>query len=297
MPRDLPLDIQRLPLDLAAVADVRAWYARSLDGPTFTADPLLIRKSRHTFAELADSNFQAWWPLLQTEFTDLGVPWQGADAVKLLLLVQSAGAWAGSESENDGLTRPGDAGHIPGGNRGGFVIIGDSSVGGMLTGACPTDGIQRGTAWWCNWDTYRGTMAHELGHTWGLPHPDAIRPDTSAGRWDCDRDGNTVLQCRWNFPYDSLLTYERTHLRSLRFFTEAPEPRYTLLTELLPTRRTGDVEIRRPAVAPAADVEPVVWVDDAAGFGATGYVWALVLSAGAAAEWRLPPGCRQLALR
>jgi hypothetical protein len=60
---------------------------------------------------------KAWWPLLQTEFGDLGVRWQGPGAVKPLLLVQGAGAWAGSESENDGLTRPGDAGRIPGGNK------------------------------------------------------------------------------------------------------------------------------------------------------------------------------------
>ena len=30
------------------------------------------------------------------------------------------------------------------------------------------------TAWWCSGSTYRGTVAHELGHTWGLPHPDVF---------------------------------------------------------------------------------------------------------------------------
>jgi len=295
VPRDLPFDSRRLPFDLAAIADVRAWYARVLRGLTFTADPLVVRRSRSTFMELADSNFQAWWPLLQQEFTDLGVPWKGADGVKLLLLVQGAGAWAGAESENDGLQRRDDAGRIAGGSMGGFALIGDSSVGGLVAGVCPTDGLQRGTAWWCNWDTYRGTITHELGHTWGLPHPDAIRPDSTAGPWNCPRDGETVLQCHWGFPTDSLLTYEQTHLRSLRFFTDAPEPRYRLLAEMLPTRSVGDVRLRRPAVAHAADVNLPVWVDDLTGQGATGFPWAVVIGADGAVEWRLPAGCHVLA--
>jgi hypothetical protein len=71
------------------------------------------------------------------------------------------------------------------------------------------DGTRNGTVWWCAWDTYRGTIAHELGHTWGIPHPDAFKApgvDGSPGRWDCSVDGNTVMQCHWGFPQDSLLT-------------------------------------------------------------------------------------------
>jgi hypothetical protein len=298
-PADYTYDARRLPFTLTAVDDVRAWYGRALGGVTFVAEPVVVRRSRHAFSELADSNFQAWWPLLQTEFADLGRPWNDSADLKLLMLVHGAGAWAGGDSENGGLTARDQAGRVPAGNLGGFVVIGDSSVGGLLAGVCPTDGIQRGTAWWCNWDTYRGTIAHELGHTLGLPHPDALRPppDTSPRRWDCAVEGNTVLQCHWGFPYDSLLPYEREHLRSLRFFRQAAaDAPYHDLAEQLPLAATGDVRIRRPGPAHAADAgDGLLWVDDAQGSGATGFPWGVSLPPGASLTWSAPPGCGLLA--
>jgi hypothetical protein len=283
VPKDHSFDPRRLALNLAALEDVRAWYARALGGRTFVAEPLSVQRSRHTFAELADSNFQQWWPLLDQEFADYGLPWNRESDVKLLFLAQAAGAWAGADSENGGIGSAAEAGRVPKGNLGGLVVIGDSSVGGLLTGACPLDGVQRGTAWWCNWDTYRGTIAHELGHTWGIPHPDAFKArvnDSTPGRWDCATDGNTVMQCHWGFPDDSLLRYERVHLESLRYFRPPDGRGYLLLADLPPTLLEGDVRIRRPGTAPARDAaDAVVWVDDTTG-AATGYPWAVVIAGG-----------------
>ena len=299
LPADYTYDARRLEFTLTAVDDVRAWYGRAMGGATFVAEPLVVRRSRHTFAELADSNFQAWWPLLQTEFADLGRPWKDSADIKLLMLVHGAGAWAGADSENGGLHARDEAGRVAAGNLGGFVVIGDSSVGGLLAGVCPTDGIQRGTAWWCNWDTYRGTIAHELGHTFGLPHPDALRPppDTVPRRWDCGVEGNTVLQCHWGFPYDSLLPYEREHLRSLRFFRQpAAVAPYHHLVEQLPLAASGDVRIRRPGAALAADAgDGLLWIDDASGPGATGFPWGVSLPPGASVTWLVLAGCGLLA--
>jgi len=299
LPRDYAFDARRLAFDLAAVKDVQAWYGRALDGVTFVAEPLTVRWSRHAFAELADSNFQAWWPLLGREFADLGRPWSDTSDIKLLLLVHGAGAWAGADSENGGLERRTDAGRVPAGSLGGLVVIGDSAVGGLLARVCPSDGVQRGTAWWCNWDTYRGTIAHELGHTFGLPHPDALRPppDTAPRRWDCAVEGNTVLQCHWGFPYDSLLPYEREHLRSLRFFQQAADRRaFRLLAEELPATATGGARLRRPALAHAADSgDGVAWVDDAPpSEGAAGFPWAVTLPDGAAIAWPVGDRCGTL---
>lgn len=295
VPKDHGFDARRLALNLAALEDVRAWYARALDGPTFVAEPFIVQRSRHTFAELTDSNFQAWWPLLDAEFADYGVPWNRESDVKLLILAQAAGAWAGADSENGGIEAPADAGRVPKGQFGGLVVIGDSSVGGLLTGVCPLDGVQRGTAWWCNWDTYRGTIAHELGHTWGIPHPDAFQPkpnDSTPARWDCAVDGNTVMQCHWGFPHDSLLGYERMHFRSLRYFRPTEGRGYTLLADLPPSSLQGDVRIRRPATAPAHDAgDGVTWVDDATTGAATGYPWAVVTATGAVAWAADDLGC------
>jgi hypothetical protein len=77
IPQDLVFDYRRLRLHVQAVQDVRRWYGRALNGPTFDADPVIVHQSRHTFDEFAADDFQAWWPLLQQEFADLGLPQMG----------------------------------------------------------------------------------------------------------------------------------------------------------------------------------------------------------------------------
>jgi hypothetical protein len=296
VPADHAFDPRRLQLNAQAVADVRQWYARALGGPTFTADPIIVHRSRHTFAELAADDFQAWWPLLEAEFRDLGVPWNDHSDVKLLMLAQAAGGWAGGDSEDGGIETPGEAGKTAHGSLGGLVVIGDSSVAGVLAGACPSDGIAGGTVWWCNWDTYRGTIAHELGHTWGIPHPDAFLPRGPEGaerRWDCAVDGNTVMQCHWGFPHDSLLDYERRHLRSLRYFVEGKADAYASLVDILPDSASGTRTVRRPGTA-RDSVSAAAWVRHPGG-GLTGYPSSVTLGTGAWIRWRLPGRCGLLA--
>jgi hypothetical protein len=290
VPRDLSPDLRRLRLHAVALADVQQWYARALAGPTFGADPLIVHRSRHTFAELAADDFQAWWPLLDAEFAELGLAWNDSSDVSLLFLVQGAGGWAGADSENGGIDSVAQAGDGVRGNLGGLALIGDSSVAGILTGACPVDGVDGGTIWWCNWNTYRGTIAHELGHTWGIPHPDAFLapgPDGERRRWDCAVDGDTVMQCHRNFPYDSLLSYEAAHFRSLRFFREGADRAHGLLVERLPTEVTGAVRIVRPATA-LDTAAGIAWIEHPAQGSATGYPWSVVLEPGARAVWSVP---------
>jgi hypothetical protein len=220
VPADLSVEPQRLDLQIRAVRDVQLWYADRLGGLTFRADPLIVQRSRHTFAELAGNNFQNWWPLPDKEFADFGLPWNDSSQFKLLILAQAAGAWAGADSENGGIQSEEDAGSPRRGALGGLAVVGDSSIGGILAGVCPRTGTaswqkpEGGTAWWCNWNTYRGTVAHELGHTFGVPHPDAFRPG-----FRCDSTVITNMQCHWAWPADSLLPFEARHLKSLVFFT------------------------------------------------------------------------------
>jgi hypothetical protein len=220
VPADLPVEPQRLDLQIRAVRDVQQWYADRLGGLSFRADPLLVHRSRHTFAELAANNFQNWWPLPDKEFADYGLPWNDSSQFKLLILAQGAGAWAGADSENGGIQSEEDPGPPQRGAFGGLAVVGDSSIGGILAGVCPRTSTaswqkpEGGTAWWCNWNTYRGTVAHELGHTFGVPHPDAFRPG-----FRCDSTVITNMQCHWAWPADSLLPFEARHLISLDFFT------------------------------------------------------------------------------
>ena len=251
--------------------DVRRWYGRVTAGRTFVSEPLTVQISRHSFAELSADSFQAWWPLLQRELADYGWSWNRRARFKLLFLTHEAGAWAGSDSENGGIDSTSQAGRVDKGNWGGLAIIGDSSVGGVLGGVCPE--VSRGkadstvaTAWWCSGSTYRGTVAHELGHTFGLPHPDAFRP----GFRCADSTAYTIMQCHWWWGRAGLLDYEITHLRSLDFFRFDTLPAYEMLTESCqPSAITS--QLRR-----FEQGDSLTWVDGRG--GGTGYLWAVILS-------------------
>lgn len=256
---------------VAVLEDVRRWYGQVTGGRTFVYEPLTVQVSRHAFAELAADSFQAWWPLLQREFADYGWSWNARARFKLLLLTHGAGAWAGSDSENGGIESTSQAGRVDKGNWGGLAVIGDSSVGGVLAGVCPE--VSRGkadsagaTAWWCSGSTYRGTVAHELGHTFGLPHPDAFRP----GFRCADSTAYTIMQCHWWWGRAGLLDYEVTHLRSLDFFQFDTLPAYEMLTE---SCQLSAVSTQRRRFERG---DSLTWVDGRG--GGTGYLWAIILA-------------------
>ena len=260
VPRDLAVSRERLSLTVNALDAVRLWYGRVLGGKTFDLDPIVVQVSRHRFAEFAADSFQAWWPLLQSEFQAYGQDWEDDDT-KMLWIAHGAGAWAGADSENGGIDSIAEAGKVPDGDRGGLAVIGDSTLGGYLAGVCPDSG-RTGTAWWCSWHTFMGTVAHELGHTWGLPHPDAFFP----GFRCADSTAWSNMQCHWGFPFDSLLPYEQAHLRSLRFF----QSRDDSVPFQLVSRRMD----LGPGVTRFNAEDSLLWVDGRG--GGTGYLWGVI---------------------
>lgn len=284
LPADEPFSSDRLKLQVEAVRDVQAWYAARLGGVSFYAEPLVVQRSSHAFAELAGNDFQNWWPLPAAEFDAWGQPWNDSSTVKLLILAQGAGAWAGADSENGGILTESEAGVSQAGHLGGLAVIGDSSIGGVLAGVCPRSGQatwrrpETGTAWWCNWNTYRGTVAHELGHTFALPHPDAFRPG-----FRCDSIVITNMQCHWAWPADSLLPFEAAHLRSLPVFgSDALDAWRAAAPDSV---RNGD----RIVFDESGDL---LWL--AGRGGGTGYLWGASLrgETGAATQFTAPPDAR-----
>lgn len=261
VPRDMALSRERLELTVKALESVRQWYGRVLRGATFSYDPIVVQVSSHPFAEFAADSFQAWWPLLQSEFQGYGQNWEDDDT-KMLWIAHGAGAWAGADSENGGIDSISEAGRVPDGDLGGLAVIGDSSLGGYLAGVCPDSG-RTGSAWWCSWYTFMGTVAHELGHTWGLPHPDAFIP----GFRCADSTAWSNMQCHWGFPFDSLLPFEQTHLRSLRHFHYRSE---AAPFELLSRRSDLGPRVTRFN----AESDSLLWVDGRG--GGTGYRSGLV---------------------
>jgi hypothetical protein len=270
VPRDLAVPRAGIAYHVRVLEDVRRWYGEVLGGRTFVAEPLTVQASRFTFAQLAADSFQAWWPLLQQEFADYGWSWNRRAKFKLLFLTHGAGAWAGSDSENGGIDSTADAGRVDKGNWGGLAVIGDSSVGGVQAGVCPE--IAHGkadstvaTAWWCSGSTYRGTVAHELGHTFGLPHPDAFQK----GFRCADSTAYTIMQCHWWWGRAGLLGYELAHLRSLEFFRFDTFPAYHLLTA---SCQPSGVSVQLRSFDRG---DSLTWV--AGRGGGTGYPWAVIL--------------------
>jgi len=293
VPRDYAVPLDRVPYHVDVVDDVRRWYGRATGGRTFTAEPLIVQVSRHTFAELAADSFQAWWPLLQREFADYGLPWNRRSKIKLVFLTNGAGAWAGADSENGGIDSIGAAGHTDDGDWGGLAVIGDSSAGGVFAGVCPEHAIPGtgdrgrggGTAWWCSGTTYRGTLAHELGHTFGLPHPDLFRP----GFRCADSTAYSQMQCHWEYARERLFDYEVTHLRSLSFFASDTAPAFTRLTDV---PAASAIRWRRARLEAG---DSLTWVDGRG--GGTGFPWAVVLEGqGARAEYAVPVNATLVAL-
>jgi hypothetical protein len=289
VPRDESVPRAGVAYHVRVLQDVRRWYGQVLGGRTFVYEPLTVQVSRYTFAQLAADSFQAWWPLLQREFADYGWTWNAHARFKLLFLTHGAGAWAGSDSENGGIDSTAQAGRVDKGNWGGLAVIGDSSVGGVLAGVCPEVAAGKAdssvaTAWWCSGSTYRGTVAHELGHTFGLPHPDAFRP----GFRCADSTAYTIMQCHWWWGRAGLLDYETTHLRSLDFFAFDTLPAYTLLTNEPAQSALGTRLIRLERG------DSAVWVDGRG--GGTGYLWAIELRGpGATARYAMGGGGRVVA--
>ena len=142
-----------------------------------------------------------------------------------------------------------------------------------------------GTAWWCSGTTYRGTLAHELGHTFGLPHPDAFR----SGFRCADSTAYSQMQCHWEYARERLFDYEIAHLRSLSFFASDTAPAFTLLTDV-PARSA--IRWRRARLEAG---DSLTWVDGRG--GGTGYPWAVLLEGhGAMAGYGVPPGATLVAL-
>ena len=263
VPRGMPLSMDRLQLTVKALESAAQWYGRVLGGRTFSYDPLIVQVSRHSFAEFAADSFQAWWPLLQEEFQAYGQDWKD-DNTKVVWIAHGAGAWAGADSENGGIDSIAEAGQVDDGDRGGLAVIGDSTLGGYLAGVCPDSG-RTGTAWWCSWNTFVGTLAHELGHTWGLPHPDAFLP----GFRCADSTAWTNMQCHWGFPFDSLLPYEQTHLTSLRYFRYRTTAPYQLLSGVHQHR--GRFQVINVEAG-----DSILWVQGRG--GGTGYLHGILLN-------------------
>jgi hypothetical protein len=188
-----------------AVDEIRAFYGRENSDWTFTLDPLqvvqgegprtqyhIIWNGRNIYEDGVefDGNMEA---AVVSELYDRGYPTpeaQNQSGYSSLIFVKGAGGWAGGREFIAG--------------DGGWAILGDWAID-SIQGQVP-----EGAYWWSGRRIQTGASAHELGHTFDLPHPDAY-----GGAWD-----STIMGYFWLYPAAGLNDYDRGILlgEKLAFF-------------------------------------------------------------------------------
>ena len=196
----------------AAMANIQEFYGRALGGHTFLLNDLVVVQGnkpkedygirwngRNPYTDGVEhvGNVEA---AVVEELHGRGYPTppgQNEDGYSVVMFVKGAGGWAG--------------GRELGAGDGGWAILGDWAID-SIQGVVP-----EGEYWWSGRRLQIGAVAHELGHTFGLPHPDAYGGDWST----------TIMGLWWLYPDLGFNQWEigQLHANKAVFFTTAvPEP-------------------------------------------------------------------------
>lgn len=193
----------------SAMLEIQQFYADSLGGRTFRLNDLQVVQANGPKESYGISwnggniytngidivgNVEA---AVVAELHSRGFPTppaQNESGYSVLIFVKGAGGWAG------GREFP----HADGG----WAILGDWCID-SLQGQ-----VAEGEYWWSGRRLQIGAAAHELGHTFGLPHPDAY-----GGEWS-----TTVMGHWWNYPNLGFNPWEVDQLFANKAAFFVPEP-------------------------------------------------------------------------
>ena len=177
-----------------AMAEMQDYYGDQL-GYTFRLEPLAVvqaqgRKEAYQITWTPGGNIYTDGIVIGPSFEHLVVqelynrgyptpPAQNEDGRSALIFVKGAGGWAGGRE-------------FPSAN-GGWAILGDWCID-SIAGDVP-----EGAYWWSGRRLQIGAASHELGHTFGLPHPPSNPENLIMGNW-------------WQYPNAGFNSSDRAQL-------------------------------------------------------------------------------------
>jgi hypothetical protein len=138
-----------------AMGSIRRWYNRELPTKNVVWEPMQVMAGDQTAAHYLTNN-NVWAEMPGELQAKLGwSPWDTGDQRHIALIIgRDLMGWAGGNGYPDGR---------------GLAILGMESL--VETSRCSTE-------WWCTPEIWHGTVIHELGHAFSLPH---------------DSDGNSIM--------------------------------------------------------------------------------------------------------
>lgn len=220
--------------------DIQAWYMEKA-GVTFRLKPLLVKRSPMTYLEMRAGKAPS--DEAKADKTKMPFWWEGVE--------RSVGGWKAKEVT--WVFAQGGGGYAAAnliGDYAGIGMFGDwvlEPISGVREPAAITADM---ATWQVKGGVPMGTTAHELGHAFGVHHPD-------------DYPGKTIMRWHGDYPDTGFLPHEVLILKNSPFFVkDAFDPKAPWLDfENQDAMRWGEKVTLRGRGFAAGDTIEIVTVD------------------------------------
>ena len=200
VPSDQAVDPIKEAFFRCAMQYVQGWY-RTSTGESFrwSFRTLKAKSTAATFDCARDVNDPACYDRVVADLKGAGLPVYAEGTALAVALQSNLSTWRGTRIEGAAAS-----------NAGGFMLLGADLFKQLIDAKCAPAACK--TTWKGNGHTgdfVTGGIAHELGHAFGLPHPD---PNEAGGT-------QSVMGSHYSFPVNTFLPRELVALKANPLFS------------------------------------------------------------------------------